>query len=100
MKKIFTLIACCTFAVAFGQHISSLQEQKQFYSKYNFTKESDWDELRNTGASILPEAKQPSSSASSCTLTKRVFGWHPYWNGSTYTNYQWNLISDFCYFDY
>lgn len=29
-----------------------------------------------------------------------VFGFHPYWNGSSYLNYQWNLLSDLCYFSY
>lgn len=33
-------------------------------------------------------------------LKRMVFGWHPYWAGSAYKNYQWNLISDFCHFSY
>ena len=102
MKKIITLIACCAFSVSFSQHISSVQEQKQFFSTYNFTQESDWDNLRKTGNHILPAAsKQIASVASTCTLNgKRVFGWFPYWQGSTYTNFQWSLLSDLCYFDY
>jgi spore germination protein YaaH len=100
MKKIFMLLSACGFFVIQAQNISSLQEQKQHFSKYHFTSESDWDKLRESGDHILPAARQLAPSSSSCTLTKRVFGWHPYWNGSTYTNYQWNLLSDFCYFDY
>lgn len=35
-----------------------------------------------------------------CQLKKTVFGYHPYWMGSAYLNYQWNLLSDLCYFSY
>lgn len=33
-------------------------------------------------------------------LTHTVFGWHPYWANGKEKNYDWNLISDFCYFSY
>lgn len=33
-------------------------------------------------------------------LQRRVFGYHPYWGGSNYLNYQWELLSDLCYFSY
>ena len=33
-------------------------------------------------------------------LQKRVFGYHPYWIGSAWQNYQWDLLSDLCYFSY
>lgn len=36
----------------------------------------------------------------SCLLERRVFGYHPYWMGSGYLNYQWHLLSDVCYFSY
>lgn len=31
---------------------------------------------------------------------KRVFGYQPYWGGSNYLNYQWDLLTDLCYFSY
>jgi len=34
------------------------------------------------------------------SLTKRVFGYHPYWIGSAWQNYQWDLLTDLCYFSY
>jgi len=37
---------------------------------------------------------------SGCTLEKIVFGYHTYWTGNAYLNYQWNLLSDLCYFSY
>lgn len=104
MKKVLTYLSfLLIFNDAFAQHISSLQEQKEMFAAYNFTNEKDWDELRNQGKHILPKPAAkvaPAQRTAACNLNKRVFGWHPYWNGSTYTNYQWNLLSDFCYFDY
>ncbi len=29
-----------------------------------------------------------------------MFGYFPYWAGNNYLNYQWNLLSDLCYFSY
>jgi len=33
-------------------------------------------------------------------LEKIVFGYHPYWAGSNYLNYRWELLSDMSYFSY
>lgn len=103
MKKyLFILLTVGVFS-AFSQNVSSLQEQKNHFAGYTYTMEREWDNLRNTGEHLLPAQKQGQpqvQKTAACSLNKRVFGWHPYWNGSTYTNYQWNLLSDFCYFDY
>ena len=102
-KLIIPVLFYLTLSGLQAQNISSLREQKDFFSPYQFTKESDWDNLRTEGKHLLPKqnsATAPTEKAAACNLNKRVFGWHPYWNGSTYTNYQWNLLSDFCYFDY
>lgn len=40
------------------------------------------------------------NSQSNCTLNKTVFGWHPYWVNGLESNYNWDLISDLCYFSY
>lgn len=97
-QKILVLIlflGIC-FIVKAQKQISIMQEQSEYYSKLGLTSEVSFDSLeqRNTGASHKKNTQLP------CTLTKKVFGWHPYWNGSVYTNYQWSLISDLCYFDY
>ena len=91
-----TVVSIC----GYGQS-SSMQEQKQYFSKYHYATDEQWDALRQTGDHLLPaERKQLPQTTSTCSLNKRVFGWHPYWQGTTYTNYKWNLLSDFCYFDY
>jgi hypothetical protein len=70
-----------------------MQEESEYYSSLHLNTDEQFDSLRVADKSI-------PVSTSSCNLTKRVFGWHPYWSGSSYTAYQWNLLSDLCYFDY
>ncbi len=38
--------------------------------------------------------------ADTVPLTRRIFGYHPYWGGSNYLNYRWGLLSDLCHFSY
>lgn len=40
------------------------------------------------------------SSKLNCNLESTVYGWHPYWMGSAYTNYRWDLLSHLCFFNY
>ncbi len=73
-----------------------MQEQSEFYKQFNFSTDQSWDSLNNT----ISSSQQKLSSPEACTLKKKVYGWHPYWNGTTYTAYDWTMLSDFCYFDY
>jgi hypothetical protein len=76
---------------------SFMQEQSEYYSQFHFTKPEQWDSLHGTPTTLrLAEPAQTGT----CTLKKRVFGWFPYWQASTYTGFKWNLLSDLCYFDY
>jgi spore germination protein YaaH len=72
-----------------------LQEQSAYYSQFKNFSDAQFDSLRGQTNTVLA-----AKSVTPCVLTKKVLGWHPYWNGSTYTNYQWNLLSDLVYFDY
>jgi len=81
------------------QYKSVVQEQNEKYSVYNFQNDQQWDSLflaENPGMTreVLPKQK------SSCVLNKVVYGWNPYWAGSTFHNYQWNLLSHLCHFSY
>lgn len=76
---------------------SILQEQHEYYNKYQNFNEQQFDSLNQLNNSFN---KTASVNQSTCTLNKKVLGWHPYWNGTTYTNYQWNLLSDLVYFNY
>jgi len=104
MKQFFTLIFFFYFLSGL-QAQSVMQEQKAFYDKYGYTKEADWDKLQEqlTGVKFKKlHNDNTNQRLATCSLNgRRVYGWHPYWNGSTlHNNYKWNLISDLCYFDY
>jgi spore germination protein YaaH len=97
IKSIFLLIA---FNISSGKaqdkFKSILQEESEKYAIFSSFSDAQFDSLRN--APTLPS--KINSNENACTLNKVVFGWHPYWNGTVYNNYQWNLISDLCYFNY
>ncbi|HEV7230242.1 MAG TPA: glycosyl hydrolase family 18 protein [Bacteroidia bacterium] len=94
-------LVICAFAYTQAQapqrHKSMMQQESEYYSQFHFTEQWQWDKLlgRNPAAEKVPFRTQ-----SNCTLKKRVFGWFPYWQAGTETNFQWNLISDLAYFDY
>ncbi len=100
MRRIVLIFIVCPF-LFFAQH-SIIQEQSSHYKNFRFSKETQWDSLSLMEQSIPAHsnASLKSATTNSCTLTKKVYGWHPYWVGSVYTNYDWSLLSDFCYFDY
>lgn len=50
---------------------------------------------QNTTAAVMPPREK-----SACNLDKVVYGWHPYWIGSAYQNYDWDLLSHFSFFSY
>ncbi|HET6991426.1 MAG TPA: glycosyl hydrolase family 18 protein, partial [Bacteroidia bacterium] len=87
------------FSISSAQNSSVVQEQSQHYASFGQQNDQFWDSLRTTEG--MPVVSVPQTrNVNVCSLQKRVFGWHPYWVGSVYANYQWNLLSDFCYFDY
>lgn len=100
MKRIFTfLLAVLAGNTLSAQHTGVMQEQSQYYSQFGNLSETGWDSLRHAQGEPAVTTQQ-RKSPNVCALQKRVFGWHPYWVGSVYNNYQWNLLSDLCYFDY
>jgi PKD repeat protein len=102
LKRILLMSFICGmagFVSAQSENKSILQEQSEEYSKYNLSTPQQWDSLfiaQNPGMTrnILPKERN------NCTLDKVVYGWNPYWAGSTYLNYQWNLLSHLCHFSY
>lgn len=100
-KKIVLLSSGLVYLTASAQtgQVSIMQEQSIEYSKYKFTTDQQWDSLyaaQNPGFTRKIMQKQRSN----CTLNKVVYGWNPYWSGTTYLNYQWNLLSHLCHFAY
>lgn len=101
IKKILPFLAFPLFSL--GQNLSTIQEQSNHYQSFSFTNDAQWDSL-----SLLEQNRSPqtnnqrlsSAPTASCNLVKKVYGWHPYWLGSVYNNYDWSMLSEFCYFDY
>lgn len=77
---------------------SIMQEQSEYYANFKFQNDISWDSLQSVNNSSVSGKLLSNNSA--CNLTKKVYGWHPYWSGSVYTAYNWGMLSDFCYFDY
>ena len=77
-----------------GQHTSIHHEQSEFYNQYQHYSEQDFNQV--TGITNSINAKKPSS----CNLEYEVYGWHPFWVGTAYNNYDFNLLSTFSYFSY
>lgn len=75
------------------------QEQSEYYSQFNFKEQKQWDSLR-LAENGMPHSSEKNVPSFACNLQKRVFGWNPYWAGSAYNNYKWNLLSDLCHFSY
>lgn len=101
MKKLLPLLLLLSLNIL-AQQQSTIQEQSNHYKNYSFSKDTQWDSLNTIENGTVYQANpiQSKSSTLPCTLNKKVYGWHPYWVGSVYTNYDWSMLSDFCYFDY
>ncbi len=90
MKTTLTFLLICTFyAPLFGQSIH--EQQLSEYNASGLTDASDYE-----GQAVEPIARPKVG----CTLDHIVYGWHPYWSGSAYQNYQWDLLSHFSSFSY
>lgn len=83
------LLSSSLFSQTFN---SVLQEELDYYNQKGILAEDYY--------SVNQPSAMNRSANSNCQLNKMVFGWHPYWQNGLETNYDWNLISDFCYFSY
>lgn len=94
MNKIFlaVLLLANSFFVA-AQSISIHQQQSESYGMLGELTDQQYD-------SISGFTQSKSNSQTALPLQKRVFGYHPYWSGNVWQNYQWDLLSDLCYFSY
>jgi spore germination protein YaaH len=98
MKKLLNIIVFLSISTAlFAQNVdfkSIHQMQLEYYNNLGSTTQAQFDSLNDF--KLMPKLKDKSN----CTLNKIVFGWHTYWTGSAYDNYDWSSLSDLCYFSY
>ena len=99
------LIGFISFVFIFSIFSSSFTKAQSSYSvhydeskKYDslgILTEKEWDEYNN----FIPN-QQKKKKSGTFTLQKEVFGWHPYWQGSSYLNYDYSLLTELSYFSY
>ncbi|MEM7039026.1 MAG: glycosyl hydrolase family 18 protein, partial [Bacteroidota bacterium] len=85
-------------STVFAQSEWSIHEEHATrFQQLGFQTEAEWDVYNG----YSPESDLGHSrNASGCTLNKQVYGWHPYWMGSAYNSYDFDLLSTFSYFSY
>ncbi|MFA5575113.1 MAG: glycosyl hydrolase family 18 protein [Brumimicrobium sp.] len=96
MKHIFILLSIFLISRVTPQtHSKSIhQEQLEYFNSLgNAT--TDFYEANTTAAQM-----NNSAPKSACNLNKVVYGWHPYWMGNSYLNYQWDLLTHLSFFSY
>jgi hypothetical protein len=93
MKYISLLVLLLISYPVISQNKSIHQAESEYYAAFGDRPAAFWDSLSGYKPAEWNAGK-------TCNLNKIVFGWHPYWVGSVYTNYQWNLLSHFCFFSY
>lgn len=91
--KIFIVLLLNIQFSTFGQTTSITSEQLNYYNSLGNANANYYE--ANTTA-----AQKPPKEKANCTLNKIVYGWHPYWSGSVYQNYDWSLLTHFSFFSY
>lgn len=92
MKQIITLLFFIVNPLLFAQ-TSIHQQQLEYYNSLGNADASYYE-------SNTKPAKMGQTQRATCNLNKVVYGWHPYWVGNAYQNYDWNLLSHMSFFDY
>jgi spore germination protein YaaH/PKD repeat protein len=89
--------SCATLAFCLLSHIALSQSVHQTDLDY-------YNSLGNATADYYESLPFDSSTVTekvgTCNLNKMVYGWHPYWVGNVYQNYDWNLLSHLSFFSY
>lgn len=83
--------------------LSVLHAAKAQYTSIHQQQLTEYNALGNSEASFYeskPYNTPVFSQKTGCNLNKVVYGWHPYWVGNAYQNYQWDLLSHFSFFSY
>lgn len=75
------------------------REERQLYDSLSKTGVANWDRRQNIVSVHYDRAKDTSLSNNLAPNIK-VFGWHPYWMGTAYESYQFNLLSYLSWFSY
>ncbi|MCB0516712.1 MAG: glycosyl hydrolase family 18 protein [Chitinophagales bacterium] len=105
LLHLFLFLSCSILSAQTPEELQNAtlphQLQSDYYQQFSLATEATADSLRcieNNWAKI-PKGKKHQTKQN-CTLNKQVYGWHPYWVGTAYNNYDFTLLSTFSYFSY
>lgn len=93
MKHLLIVILLFFMLPALHAQRSVHQQQSEAWAELGALTDAQYDSINHFEAF-------PTEKRSAAPLQKRVFGYHPYWGGSAWQNYRWELLSDLCYFSY
>jgi len=93
IKIIFLLLSLLSITLMAQNHQSIHQIQSNLYNSYGNSTANNYENNE-------PYVPQNQTKLGNCTLNKMVYGWHPYWVGNAYTNYDWDLLSHLSFFSY
>lgn len=97
MYRFLTIIILLSGFNCFGQQgdYRGIHPEESFlHSLLGLTSPEEHDSLNNF------KGRYPDFKKTNYELTRTVFGYFPYWAGSNYLNYHWDLLSDLCFFSY
>ncbi len=91
----FLILGLFISIITYAQYTSIHQEQSEQYRIHSDYTEAQWDSVNGRVAKVSHHQNKTN-----CNLQYAVYGWHPYWVGTAYNNYDFGLLSTFSYFSY
>lgn len=74
-------------------------EEKKLYDSLSGLGNANWDKYQNI-IRVDYKRTQDTTLQNKLASTIKVFGWHPYWMGSAYQSYRFDLLSYIAWFSY
>ncbi|WP_066834557.1 glycosyl hydrolase family 18 protein [Rufibacter ruber] len=103
MKKIYFLFlytSLCSLAFS-AQAQSTHEEELNRYRHLNFATDAEYDQALGRDPEVLRKAKKTQNQRrTGDPLSKKVFGWHPYWQGEMWNTYDFSNLHTIAWFSY
>jgi PKD repeat protein/spore germination protein YaaH len=95
MKKLLSFVLFSISLVSFSQNHQSIHQiQLEHYNALGY------DANYYENFTPFHPSNNNQQKYNGCALNKMVYGWHPYWAGNDYLNYEWDLLSHLSFFSY
>ncbi len=93
----------CEQALHAQQPAPPHEAQQREYGSDRVRTEQEWDRINRERGFRYTSPERPvlrKRTQEECDPDHIVFGWHPYWMGTAYEDYDYGLLSDLSYFSY